>query len=374
MRGQVNRQQAIFHTINIEERVPGDHPLRAIKRQCDVIFGEMRRDFNAAYSPFGRASIPPEQLLKALLLQSLYSIRSEIQLMQAIDFNMLYRWFLDLPLDEPVWTPETFSMNRERFERHGLLQKFFDRIVATAIEAGLVSADHFTVDGTLIQSMASLKSLKPKDDSHPSPTKGDDDPGNPTVNFHGQKRANATHRSTTDGEAMLARKGNGKEAKLCHTGHMLMENRNGLCLAVTVDAADGRAERRSAKKLLKHVRRRHRLRPKTLGMDTGYDDGTFLSELENESITPHAPIREGPIKATDAAGQARRRARKRMQHVGYSISQRIRKRVEEIIGWAKVVGGMARARFVGRWKIGQQMLSTGAAYNLLRLTRLRPAT
>ena len=373
MRGQVSRQQPIFITLNIEEKVPAEHPLRAIKRQCDVIFGEMRRDFNAAYSPLGRASIPPEQLLKALLLQGLYSIRSEILLMQAIDFNMLYRWFLDLPLDEPVWTPETFSMNRQRFERHGLLQKFFDRIVATAIKGGLVSADHFTVDGTLIQSWASLKSLQPKDDSQPSPTRDDNDPGNPTVNFHGQKRSNATHQSTTDGEALLARKGNGKEARLCHSGHVLMENRHGLCVAVGVDSADGRAERRCAKKLLQHLRRRHRLTPRTLGMDTGYDDGAFLSALENEGITPHTPIRKGPIRATDAAGQARRRARRRMGQVGYSISQRIRKRVEEIIGWTKTVGGIARTRFIGRWKIGQQLMATAAAYNLLRLTRLRPA-
>lgn len=373
MRGQVDRQQPLFVTLSLEELVPADHPLRSIKRQCDAILALMRADFHAAYSPVGRPGIPPEQLLKALLLQALFSIRSEIQLMQAIRFNLLYRWFLDLGLDETVWTPEVFSMNRERFEKHGLLRKFFDRIVATALKDGLVSGDHFTVDGTLIQSWASLKSLKPKDDSQPPPTKGDDDPGNPTVNFHGQKRSNATHASTTDGEAMLARKGNGKEAKLCHSGHVLMENRHGLCIAATVDAADGRAERRSAKKLLKHVRRRHRLTPKTLGTDAGYDDGRFLSELERESITPHTPIREGRIKAKDEAGQARRRARRRMKQVGYSISQRIRKRVEEIFGWLKTVGGMARTRFVGRWKIGQELLASAAAYNLLRLIRLRPA-
>lgn len=373
MRGQVNHQQPLFVTLSLEELVPADHPLRAVKRQCDAVFNEMRRDFNDAYSRYGRPGIPPEQLLKALLLQALYSIRSEIQLMQAITFNLLYRWFLDLGLDEDVWTPEVFSMNRERFEQHRLLQKFFDRIVATALQAGLVSSDHFTVDGTLIQSWASLKSLKPRDDSQPAPTKGDDDPGNPTVNFHGQKRGNATHVSTTDGEARLARKGNGKEARLCHSGHVLMENRNGLCIAVNVDAADGHAERRAANKLLRHARRRHRLAPKTLGTDAGYDDGVFLSELERGGITPHTPIRDGPLRATDDAGQARRRARRRMKRIGYAISQRVRKRVEEIFGWLKTVGGMARTRFVGRWKIGQELLASGAAYNLLRLTRLRPA-
>ena len=373
MRGQVNCQQPLFVTLSLEEMVPADHPMRAIKRQCDAVFSEMRRDFNDAYSRYGRPGIPPEQLLKALLLQALYSIRSEIQLMQAIRFNLLYRWFLDLGLDEDVWTPEVFSMNRQRFEQHRLLQKFFDRIVATALQAGLVSGDHFTVDGTLIQSWASLKSLKPKNDSQPAPTKGDDDPGNPTVNFHGQKRGNATHVSTTDGEARLARKGSGKEAKLCHSGHVLMENRNGLCLAVNVDAADGRAERRAAEQLLRHVRHRHRLTPMTLGTDAGYDDGMFLRELERGGITPHTPVREGPIRATDEAGQARRRARHRMKRPGYAISQRIRKRVEEIFGWLKTVAGMARTRFVGRWKIGQELLAGGAAYNLLRLTRLRPA-
>jgi transposase len=370
MRGHASKQGPMFLMINVEDKVPQDHPLRAIKRRCDGILADMRRDFNAAYSRMGRPSIPPEQLLKALLLQALYSIRSEIQLMQAIDFNLLYRWFLDLAGDEPVWTPEVFSMNRQRFAEHHLLETFFDRIVAEAITQDLASPDHFTVDGTLIRSWASHKSLVPKDG--PPPPK-DDDPGNPSVNWHGQKRSNATHVSTTDPEARLARKGDGQPAHLCHSGHVLMENRHGLVLAVAVDAADGTAERRCAKALLKQVRRRHRLRPKTVGMDAGFDDGAFLADLEADEMVPHVPVRSNcRLRANDAGGQARRRAWRRMKTMGYAISQRLRKRVEEIFGWMKTVGDLARTRFVGRWKILQEMLVTGAAYNLLRLGRLKP--
>jgi len=370
MRGHVSGQGPMFLMINMEDKVPADHPLRAVKRRCDRILADMRRDFNAAYSRLGRPSIPPEQLLKALLLQALYSIRSEILLMQAIDYNLLYRWFLDLPGDEPVWTPEVFSMNRERFARHNLLQKFFDRIVAEAITEQLASPDHFTVDGTLIRSWASQKSLRPKDE--PPADEDPDDPGNPDVDWRGQKRSNATHQSRTDPEARLARKGRGKEAHLCHSGHVLMENRNGLVLAVAVDAADGTAERRCAKAMLKQVRHRHRLRPKTVGMDTGFDDGEFLAEVEADGTVPHVPIRAGRIRATDEAGQARRRARRREKSKGYRLSQWIRKRVEEIFGWMKTVGDLARTRFVGRWKIRLEMVITGAAYNLLRLVRLTP--
>ena len=346
MRGHASKHGPMFLMINVEDKVPLDHPLRAVKRRCDAILADMRRDFQAAYSRMGRPSIPPEQLLKALLLQALYSIRSEIQLMQAFDFNLLYRWFLDLPGDEPVWTPEVFSMNRQRFAEHRLLEKFFDRIVAEAITEQLASPDHFTVDGTPIRSWASQKSLRPKDE--PPADEDPDDPGNPDVDWRGQKRSNATHQSRTDPEARLARKGRGKEAHLCHSGHVLMENRNGLVLAVAVDAADGTAERRCAKAMLKQVRRRHRLRPKTVGMDTGFDDGEFLAEVEADGTVPHVPIRAGRIRATDEAGQARRRARRREKSKGYRLSQWIRKRVEEIFGWMKTVGDLARTRFVGR--------------------------
>jgi len=370
MKGRIDDQGVMFYTINLEKKVPADHPLRAVKRACDSILKGMRRDFTMAYSRTGRPSVPPEQLLKAMLLQALYSIRSEIQLMQAIDFNMLYRWFLDLPLDAPAWTPEVFSMNRGRFAEHDLVRKFFDRVVAEALDQALVSEEHFTVDGTLIQSWASMKSVRPRDPNDRGPEVTDDDPGNPSVNFRGEKRTNDTHCSTTDPEALLARKGAGKEAKLCHSGHVLMENRFGLCVDVAVDSADGRAERRTARKMIRHIMRRHRLKPKTLGMDAGYDDGKFLRKLEVSDITPHVPVRKGRIVATDAAGRARRSARTRMRTKGYRTSQMIRKRVEEIIGWMKTVGGAARARFVGRWKISQQFLMAAAGYNLMRMVRL----
>ena len=375
MRGHVSKQQQMFVVVNLEEKVPGDHPLRAIKRQADAILTAMRKDLAAAYcSNNGRPGIPPEQLLKAMLLRALYSVRSEIQLMQAIDYNMLYRWFLDLAIDAPVWTPEAFSVNRDRFEQHGLVRKFFDRIVAEAYQQDLASGDHFTVDGTLIRSWASDKSLVPRDPSQtPAPERKDDDPGNPTVNFHNQKRSNATHVSATDPQARLMRKGAGKETHLCHSGHVLMENRNGLVLDVQIDQADGTAERRAAQAMLQRVQRRHGQHPRTLGADTGYDDGPFLLELEQSQITPHVPLRDGPIVSTDEPAQARRRMRRRMASVGYAISQKLRKRVEEIFGWCKTIGGLARSRLVGRWKIAQEALVVAAAYNLLRMTRLRAA-
>jgi transposase len=372
MRGRTSKQPPMFLMINVDAELADDHPLRAIKRRADHILATMSRDFSEAYSKTGRPSIPPEQLLKAMLLRALYSIRSEIQLTQAIHFNLLYRWFLDLH-DAPVWTPEVFSINRKRFEDHGLVRTFFDRIVAEAVIEKLASPDHFSVDGTLIQSWASLKSMKRRDgaDSHGNDSDRDDsDRGNPDVNWRGEKRSNETHVSASDPEALLARKGKGKEALLCHSGHVLMENRHGLCLDVRVDAADGTAERRCAQAMLKHVRQRHKLRPRTLGADKGFDDGAFLSEIERQGIRPHVAIRECKIVARDASGQARRRARERMKTKGYALSQRVRKRIEEILGWMKTVGGLARARWVGRWKIAQNALMTGAAYNLLRMARL----
>jgi transposase/IS5 family transposase len=365
MRGRVSGQPTFFLTVNLESDIPADHPLRPIKKRADAILQGMRRDLDAAYSRLGRPSIPPEQLLKAMLLMALYSVRSEIQLMQQVHFNLLYRWFLDL-YEGAAWTPEVFSMNRERFAEHGLVRKFFDRVAAEALAENLASREHFSVDGTLIESWASLKSVKPKD-GEPGKKK-DDDPGNPTVNFQGEKRPNETHASTTDPEARLARHGRGKEARLCHSAHVLMENRHGLIVDILVDAADGHAERRCALAMLRHVKRRHRVKAKTLGADAGYDDGEFLEEIESRDIVPHVPMREfgsGP------KSESRKRAQKRMGTKGYSISQRIRKRVEEIFGWCKTVGHLAKVRLVGRWKLAMEALITGAAYNLLRMAKLK---
>lgn len=308
MRGRATEGSDLFHTFHLEDLVPQGHPLRPIKQRAVAILRGMSREFNEAYGKTGRPSVPPERLIKAMLLQALFSIRSDRQLCEQIQYNMLFRWFLDMTPSEAVWTPESFSMNRERFDVNERPRMFSDRVVKEAILEGLVSEEHFSVDGTLIQSWASQKSLRPigTKDEKVSDSSDDDDPGNPTVNFHGQKRTNATHKSIVDGEAMLARKGPGKPAVLSHSGHVLMENRNGLCIDIRVDAADGKAERRNALKMIRHARKRQSLTIKTAGTDAGYDDGAFLNELESEGVTPHVAIRRGPIVAKDAGGEARR--------------------------------------------------------------------
>lgn len=375
MRGRVDAQGVMFHAFHIEDFVPASHPLRAIKERADRVLKAMSPDFNRAYTKHGAPSIPPERLIKALLLRALYSIRSETQLVEQISYNFLYRWFLDLQPTDGVWVQETFTMNRRRFEEHGLVRKFFDRVVADAILEGLVSEDHFSVDGTLIESYASIKSLRPieQQDQQVSDGSDDDDPGNPTVNFRGEKRSNKTHRSVTDAESRLARKGKGQPAKLCHGGHVLMENRNGLCMDIAVDDPNSKYERLQAAIMLERTYKRHRLWPKTLGADGNYKEGAFLAALEGDGIMPHVPLPDGPIRGDGPESTARRSAKRRMKTKGYAISQRIRKRAEEVIGWCKTVGGLARAWFVGRWKLRQQSQATAAAYNLLRMARLAPS-
>jgi len=373
MRGDRPTSQPMFYYFDLEQRIRPDHPLRPIKARVDGALREMSRAFTQAYSPLGRPSIPPEQLLKALLLQALYSIRSERQLVEHLDVNLLFRWFLDLPVDQPAWDATTFTKNRERFEQHGLIQRFFAGVVQQALAEGLVSAEHFTVDGTLIQAWASLKSLRPLAEADRRVGDGaeDDDPGNPTVNFRGERRTNATHRSVTDPEARLARKGDGKPALLSHAGHLLMENRSGLCVAVRVSEAHGTAEREAVGPLLRQVRRVLGLTPRTLGADKGYAAGAFLEQLERqERVVPHVPLPAGPIRGATPEAEARRRARRRARQVGWALSQRIRKRVEEIAGWMKTVGGVARVKHVGRWKIAQVATLVAATYNLVRLVRL----
>ncbi len=334
MRGNPPLQNPMFFVANTEERLPKNHPLRAIKRRADEVLKQMQRAFEEAYSETGRPGIPPEALLKALLLQALYSIPSERRLVDAINWNLLYRWFCDLDPDQAVWDATAFTHNRERFERHGLVQKFFERVVATALVEQYASNDHFTVDGTLIQSWASLKSFRPKDEPTDKPPT--EDGSNPSVNFRGEKRTNETHCSTTDPEARLARKGDGQAALLCHSGHALMENRHGLCLDIAVAAADGHAEREQAKKMLQRFRQRHRVRPKTVGGDAGYQAGEFLHRVENEfQITPHVPIRAERVTSPGPAGDARRRMLRRMKTKGYALSQRARKKIEQMFGWMK---------------------------------------
>jgi len=322
MRGQVDDQLSLFHVFDVEDRIRADHPLRDIKRRTDEILQALHPRFEAAYSKMGRPSVPPERLLKALLLMALYSIRSERQLCEQIDLNLLFRWFLDLQPGDSAFDATTFTKNRQRLEEHGLSRAFFDAVVFEALTKGLCS-EHFSVDGTLIESLASAKSFRPKgevpDDSN------DFKPSNPDVDFHGQKRSNETHASRTDPEARLYRKSKGQEAKLAHMGHVLSENRHGLILGVTASAANGTAEREATTEMLDELQRTHGLVPTTLGADKGYDDGTFFQELEEREIVPHIPLVQPPVgvetvreKKRLPGIQARHRMQERMQQEGVS--------------------------------------------------------
>lgn len=381
MRGKTDRQAVLFvASIDLEARIRPDHPLRAIKRMADQDLGRMSRRFDAAYAEEGRPSVPPERLIKAMLLQSLYSIRSEAQLVERIDHDLLFRWFLDLRIDEPVFDATVFTHNRGRLEKHGVINAFFDGTVRRAIAAGLVSSDHFSVDGSLIEAYASIKSFKSKD-------RGENDPGdsngfksrNAEVDFHGQKRSNETHESTTDPDAKLIRKSDGKPARLAHALHAIVENRHGLVLAVEVNSPLDNSEPKTAVSLLDRVKERFKLKPKTVGADKGYDQGPFLLDLEKRKITPHVATREGPIggqpgsrysKVNTESIAARKRMRSRERNVGYTISQRCRKKIEECFGWVKTIGGLARTRLIGHQKTGQQAHIAAAAFNLIRLRSL----
>ena len=380
MRGRADDQPRLFHVFDVEDRIRADHPLRDIKRRVDRILAGMSEQFAMAYSRTGRPGVPPERLLKALLLMALYSARSERQLCERIDTDLLFRWFLDLQPSDAAFYATAVSHNRQRLDDHGLTQAFFAAVVGEAITAGLCS-DHFSVDGTLIESYASAKSFRPiaaGDDASPNDGNGFQ-PRNPEVDFHGQARTNATHRSRTDPEAKLHRKGLGKEAKLSHMGHALTENRNGLILAVGATEASGTAERVAALGLLDELTATHAVRPATLGADKGYDDGQFFRDVESRQVEPHVPlIREPRVPATAPAKdrakvEARMRMKARMLGEGYRLSQRCRKKIEEGFGWLKAVAGLRRSRVVGRWKL-QQLLEIGAAaYNLVRLRTLKPA-
>jgi transposase len=371
MFGRPESQSQIYFAIDIESWIEPDHPLRGVKKRVDEILRSMRPRLRKAYSAIGRPSIPPEMLLKALLLQSLYSIRSERQLIADIRVNLLYRWFLDLSLDAPVWDATTFTKNRERFQKHGLLRTFFDRVVEGAYVEQLMSEEHFAVDGTLIQSYASMKSVRPIGTKDRTVSDGaeDDDPGNPTVNFRGEKRSNRTHRSLTDPDARLARKAAGQPSVLAHSLHVLTENRHGLIVDLEVTESNGRAEREAALVMVRRTKRRRR-QMKTVAGDRGYDAGAFLLELEEEGITPMVAIRKGTIRSKTRAAGARKRARRRQATAAYAASQRKRKLTEETFGWSKSIGGLRRSRHAARWKLAQQSLITGTAYNLLRIVRL----
>jgi len=358
MRGDVTPQAAMFSDISPEARVPAIHPLRPIKAMAEEVLATLSRTFDEMYSRVGRPSIPPERLLKSEWLIALYSIRSRRLFCERLDSDLLVRWFLDRSLDEPGFDHSTFSQNSERLLQHAVAQRFFDAVVGYARRAGLLSDEHFTVDGTLLEAWASLKSVKPKTGSPPAPP---DDPGNPTVDFHGERRTNATHQSTTDPEARLARKGVGKEAQLCFSGHVLMENRQGLCVDLQIAPARGTAERDMALAMLRRQARRG-LRPRTLGADKGDHGRDFVERLRSRRIRPHL----AQVTGRHTPGLDGRTTR----HGGYARSQRIRKRVEEIFGWLKTIGGLRKTRFRGVTRTQHAAYLVGAAHNLLRITRL----
>ncbi len=359
MRGEQDPQVSMLAFIDMETRVPLDHPLRTIRRLADEALAALSPTFDAMYAVCGRPSIPPERLLKASLLISLYSVRSERAFCEQLDYDLLFRWFLGMNLIEPSFDPSTFSKNRERLLEHNVAQQFFDRVVLQANTLGFLSDEHFTVDGTLIEAAASLKSFRPKD--QPPSDEPPDDAGNPSVNFHGQKRSNATHQSTTDPDARLFRKGKGKEAKLVFMGHALMENRNGLVIDFEVTAATGTAERETAVRQVDEAKQ-DGFRPATLGGDKNYDTKNFVANMRERDVTPHV--------AQNTSGRRSAIDGRTTRHAGYGISQRIRKRVEEIFGWMKTVGGFRRTRFLGLERTGLAGYLVAAAYNLVRITRL----
>jgi transposase len=380
MRGKFDSQAILFTAaVNLDDRVRVDHPLRAIKQMADEDLRKMGRRFDAAYAKEGRPSVPPERLIKALLLQSLYSIRSEAQLVERIDHDLLFRWFLDLRIDDALFDATVFSHNRGRLEKHGLIGEFFDHTVRRAISAGLVSADHFSVDGSLIEAYASIKSFVPRDRQDDDPDNNGFKSRNAEVDFHGQKRSNDTHESTTDPDAKLIRKSDGKPALLSHALHAIVENRHGLVLAVEVNSPLGNSEPNTALSLLDRIKKRFKIRPKTIGADKGYDQGPFLSGLEKRTITPHVAVKDGAIggasgtryrKENADSIEARQRMRRRTRSKNYGISQRCRKKIEELFGWAKTIGGLARTRLIGHSKTNQQAHLAAAAFNLIRMRTL----
>jgi Transposase and inactivated derivatives len=349
----------MFSYLSPETRVRKDHPLRAIRSMVDEILGQLSRRFDSMYASAGRPSIPPEKLLRAQLLQMLYSIRSERLLMEEIDYSMLFRWFVGLNLDEEVWDATTFTKNRDRLLEAEVAEEFLARVVERARSQGLTSDEHFTVDGTLLEAWAGAKSFQRKNRKTPPP----DDPGNPTVNFHGEKRSNETHASKTDRDAQMARKGPGKEAKLSYSGNLLVENRNGLIVDAEVFEANGRAERHAALVMLEQIPGRKTV---TVGGDKGYDTADFVAECRHLRVTPHVAQNLG--RRGGSAIDART-----TRHAGYAISQKKRKRIEECFGWLKTIALLRKVRHRGIFKVDWVFTFACAAYNLVRMRNLSRA-
>lgn len=363
MRGpDIKRSQEQF-TASPEELVPPAHPLRAMKTMADAVLSEMSPIFESIYSFAGRPSIPPERLLRAQLLQVLYTVRSERMLVEQLGYNMLFRWFVGMSGTEPVWDASTYAKNRERFIAGAVAEEFFDRVVALADKAGLMSDEHFSVDGTLLEAWASHKSFKPKDGSSkddPPP----DDPGNPTVDFKGEKRSNATHQSTSDPDARLYKKSKGDAAKMAYLGHAVTENRHGLIAAVTVTHASGTAEREAGIDLIAEVGGANTQRL-TLGADKNYDTKDFVAALRELAVTPHVAQNDKNRKSAIDGRTTR--------HAGYEVSQRKRKLIEEVFGWMKTVGGLRKLRHRGVPRVNWMFTFAAAAYNLVRVRTLTAA-
>lgn len=362
MRGSDARTGSLFSYVDVETRIARDHPLRLIREVVNAALSQLDPAFAELYARAGRPSIAPERLLRASLPQLFYSIRSERQLMERLEFDLLFRWFVGLGIDDAVWDASVFSKNRERLFNTEIAQGFLSALLALPRVRQLLSRDHFTVDGTLLKAWASMKSFRPKDGRGNPPDGG----RNGERDFRGEKRSNATHASTTDPDARLYRKGNGRESVLCYMGHALMENRNGLAVAGDLTHATGTAEREAALDLVDA----HRPRPRriTLGADKAYDVAAFVTALRARAVTPHIAI-DGNVRKSGKP-RATEIDRRTTRHVGYRISQVIRKRVEEIFGWSKTTGGLAQVKLRGLAKVKARFTLGLAAYNLIRLPKL----
>ena len=376
MRGSDGKSGSFFSYVDLDERVPKRHPLRLIRAIVNEVLADLSGDFSSAYSAQGRPSIAPEKLLRALLLQAFYSIRSERQLMEQLDFNLLYRWFVGLGIDDGVWDASTFCKNRDRLLEAEIAAKFLRGIIEHKRVARLLSRDHFSVDGTLIDAWASMKSFRRKgEDGGAGDGSGGSGGGrNQARDFHGQKHSNESHASLTDPDARLHRKGNGKESRLCYMGHALMENRHGLVVGGALTLASGTAEREAALALLDEYRPPQEPgggRRLTLAGDKGYDVEAFVEDLRGRKVTPHIAVQDhltktGKRRKTKIDGRTTR-------HPGYAISQVIRKRIEDVFGWTKQGAGLRQSKFRGLARVGAQFVLTLAAYNLIRLPKLLEA-
>lgn len=354
MRGDDQQQGAMFSYISPEQRVPADHPLRPIRQMVDKVLKELSPRFARLYAKMGRPSIAPEKLLRALLLQILYSIRSERLLMEQLDYNLLFRWFVGLNMDHEIWVPTVFSKNRDRLLEGDIAQAFFQGVLEKVRQQNLLSDEHFSVDGTLLEAWASQKSFLKKDGGNP--TESEQGTSNPMVNFHGEKRSNQTHQSRTDPEALLAKKGKGKEARLCYAGHVLIENRHGFVVNTVLTQAYGRAEPDAALWMAEKIPGTRRV---SLGADKGYDQADVVRELRGMKVTPH--VAQKGRSAVDG---------RTTRQVGYQISQKVRKRVEEVFGWMKTIGLLRKLRHRGLQRVGWMFTFTAAAYNLVRARNL----